>query len=85
MPFKIFVLAAGVARVPPLEFLVAVAIGRGVRYFGEGLLALWYGERALAFMQENARTVGLVARRCRARRRASPGSGGRTAAAQATR
>ena len=45
VPFKIFVLAAGVARVPPLDFLVAVALGRGVRYFGEALLALWYGER----------------------------------------
>src|SRR5688572_23149023 len=28
MPFKIFVLAAGVARVRPLDFLVAVSIGR---------------------------------------------------------
>ena len=36
-----------------------VAIGRGVRYVGEGLLALWYGDRALTFLQENAHTVGL--------------------------
>jgi membrane protein YqaA with SNARE-associated domain len=57
VPFKIFVFAAGVARVPPLEFLVAVAIGRGIRYFGEGFLALWYGEAAIAFLKENARTV----------------------------
>jgi membrane protein YqaA with SNARE-associated domain len=60
MPFKIFVLAAGVARVRTAEFLAAVAIGRGIRYFGEGALALWYGERALAFLHENAQTVGLV-------------------------
>jgi membrane protein YqaA with SNARE-associated domain len=60
VPFKIFVFAAGVARVPPLEFLTAVAIGRGVRYFGEGLLALWYGEAAIAFLKENARTVALT-------------------------
>jgi membrane protein YqaA with SNARE-associated domain len=60
MPFKIFVLAAGVARMRPIEFIVAVAIGRGIRYFGEGLLALWYGEAALAFLKENAHTVGLV-------------------------
>jgi LPXTG-motif cell wall-anchored protein len=59
MPFKIFVLAAGVARMPPVEFLIAVAIGRGIRYFGEGLLALWYGERALTFLRNNAHTVGL--------------------------
>ena len=60
MPFKIFVLAAGVARMRPIEFVVAVAIGRGVRYFGEGVLALWYGEAALAFLEEHAHTVGLV-------------------------
>jgi membrane protein YqaA with SNARE-associated domain len=59
MPFKIFVLAAGVAKVRPFDFLVAVAIGRGLRYFGEGFLAYWYGEAALTFLRENAHTVGL--------------------------
>ena len=61
MPFKIFVLAAGVSGMRPVDFLIAVAIGRGFRYFGEGLLAVWYGDRALAFLHENARMVGLVA------------------------
>ena len=59
MPFKIFVLAAGVARVRTVDFLIAVAVGRGLRYFGEGFLALWYGEQALTFLRENAHTVGL--------------------------
>ncbi len=59
VPFKIFVLTAGAARVRPLDFLVAVSIGRGVRYFGEGLLALWYGEWALDFLKSNARVVSL--------------------------
>jgi membrane protein YqaA with SNARE-associated domain len=60
MPFKIFVLAAGVAKVRPVDFLVAVAIGRGIRYFGEGFLALWYGEQAIGFLRENARVAGLI-------------------------
>ena len=60
MPFKIFVLAAGVARMRTVDFLLATAIGRGVRYFGEGLLAIWYGQQALDFLRENAHTVGLV-------------------------
>jgi membrane protein YqaA with SNARE-associated domain len=59
MPFKVFVLAAGVARMRTLDFLVACAIGRAIRYGGEGLLALWYGERALAFLRDNAHAVGL--------------------------
>ena len=59
-PFKIFVLAAGVARVKLWHFITAIAIGRGTRYFGEGLLAVWYGEAAGAFLQENATTVALT-------------------------
>jgi membrane protein YqaA with SNARE-associated domain len=57
-PFKVFVLAAGIAKVRVVDFVLAVSIGRGIRYFGEGLLALWYGERAAAFMRDNARQVG---------------------------
>jgi membrane protein DedA with SNARE-associated domain len=60
MPFKIFVLAAGVARVRLIDFLIAVLIGRGLRYFGEGLLALWYGEQAIAFIRDNAGMAGLA-------------------------
>jgi membrane protein YqaA with SNARE-associated domain len=56
-PFKIFVLAAGVAQVRTVDFVLAVGIGRGARYFGEGLLALWYGDRAAAFLTEHARPI----------------------------
>jgi membrane protein YqaA with SNARE-associated domain len=58
-PFKIFVLGAGVAQVRLVDFLIAVTIGRGIRYFGEGMLALWYGERAVAFLRDNAQLVGV--------------------------
>lgn len=60
MPFKIFVLAAGVSKVRLFDFVVAVAIGRGIRYFGEGLLAVYYGEKAGDFLREHALEVGLV-------------------------
>jgi membrane protein YqaA with SNARE-associated domain len=60
IPFKPFVLIAGVARVRPWDFFLAVGIGRGVRYFGEGTLALWYGERAADFLKDNAQTVSLI-------------------------
>lgn len=59
-PFKIFVLAAGVSKVRPLDFIIAIALGRGIRYFGEGLLAFYFGERAAALLQENAGVVALV-------------------------
>jgi membrane protein YqaA with SNARE-associated domain len=58
-PFKIFVLLSGVAGIGPWRFSAAVAIGRGIRYFGEGWLAVRYGEGAIAFLHEHARTVSL--------------------------
>jgi membrane protein YqaA with SNARE-associated domain len=60
VPFKLFVLSAGIADVRPRDFILACTIGRSVRYFGEGLLALWYGEAAIAFLRENYRTVSLA-------------------------
>ena len=60
MPFKIFVLAAGVSGMRHVDFLVAVAIGRSIRFFGVGLLALWKGRAAIEWLHENAGTVGIV-------------------------
>jgi membrane protein YqaA with SNARE-associated domain len=59
-PFKIFVLMAGVANVPLRTFIWAIGVGRGVRYFGEGILAVMYGRQALDYIHQNGRTVGLV-------------------------
>jgi membrane protein YqaA with SNARE-associated domain len=60
-PFKIFVLAAGVSKVRPLDFITAIAIGRGIRYFGEGLLAVYYGDQAAEFLREHAAVLALTA------------------------
>jgi membrane protein YqaA with SNARE-associated domain len=84
MPFKIFVLLAGVANVRPATFLAAIAVGRGFRYGTEAFLAYWYGEQATRFIKENLAPVSyglaavvlvagvatLVWRRMRARRSA---------------
>lgn len=58
-PFKLFVLLAGAAKVSPWRFGLAIAIGRGIRYFGQGLLAVMYGERAIALVREHGAEVGL--------------------------
>ena len=62
-PFKIFVLLAGVADIRVANFTTAIAIGRGARYFAEALLALEYGDSAIAFIHDNgtAVSVGVVA------------------------
>jgi membrane protein YqaA with SNARE-associated domain len=59
-PFKIFVLLGGVARVPVRKFVGAITLGRGLRYFGEGLLAVWYGDAALGYIQDHGKEVALV-------------------------
>jgi membrane protein YqaA with SNARE-associated domain len=59
-PFKIFVLMGGVANIPLKTFVWAIGLGRGVRYFGEGILAVLYGQRALDYIHENGRLVGLA-------------------------
>src|SRR5262245_7513223 len=59
-PFKVFVLLAGVAGIRVQSFVLAIAIGRGVRYFAEGLLAVWYGDRAIEFIQANGRPIALA-------------------------
>jgi membrane protein YqaA with SNARE-associated domain len=56
-PFKIFVLLAGVAEVPVARFATAVALGRGFRYFGIGLLTIWYGEAAVEFLKTHGRVL----------------------------
>lgn len=58
-PFKLFVLMAGVARVRPLQFVMAVAVSRGVRYLALGMLAIWYGDAALELMRTRGREVAL--------------------------
>jgi membrane protein YqaA with SNARE-associated domain len=58
-PFKLFVLMAGVAEVPPLKFVAAIAVARGVRYLVLGVLAIWYGDLALELMRTRGREVAL--------------------------
>lgn len=53
LPFKPFVLAAGVFQVPVGTFALALMIGRGLRYTAEGLLALRYGEQATHYLLAN--------------------------------
>jgi membrane protein YqaA with SNARE-associated domain len=59
-PFKIFVLLAGVVGISPGKFTMAVAAGRVVRYLALGLLALRYGDQALAFAHRHERALEIA-------------------------
>jgi membrane protein YqaA with SNARE-associated domain len=58
-PFKLFVLAAGLAQVRPLQFVVAIAIARGARYLALGVLAIYFGDAALELMRTRGRDVAI--------------------------
>src|SRR5215467_3023353 len=59
MPFKPFVLFAGVAGVSPTMFVMAVVVGRGFRYGAEALLAYLYGAVAMDYLQHNIKVLSL--------------------------
>jgi membrane protein YqaA with SNARE-associated domain len=59
-PFKLFVLLAGASAMPWRRFAVTVAIGRALRYFGEGLLAIWYGRQVFDFLRSHGRGVAIA-------------------------
>ena len=64
MPFKIFVLSAGVFRLKPLKFFAAVAAGRTLRYSTWGVLAVIYGNSVKVYIQEHLQFVGMVLMFC---------------------
>lgn len=61
MPFKIFIATAGALQFPRRRFLVTILIARSVRYYTEGVLAVYYGERVLRFLRDNGLMIVTVA------------------------
>lgn len=65
LPFKIFVATAGALQFPRRKFLLTILIARSLRYYTEGVLAVFYGERVLRFLKDNGLLiVSLVAGVC---------------------
>lgn len=51
MPFKVFVLSAGVFEMPWRRFVVTLLISRGLRYTFWGVMGVMYGDEALAMLK----------------------------------
>jgi membrane protein YqaA with SNARE-associated domain len=58
-PFKLFVLAAGIAKVRPLPFVSAIAVARGIRYLALGVLAIYFGDAARELMATRGKEVAI--------------------------
>ena len=59
-PFKLFVITAGVFRLPVWRFAAAVAGGRAFRFALEAYLAARYGDEAKAILARHYPTIGLT-------------------------
>jgi membrane protein YqaA with SNARE-associated domain len=57
LPFKIFVATAGALEYPRWKFLLTVMIARSLRYYVEGILAIFYGRRVLLFLRDNGLVI----------------------------
>jgi membrane protein YqaA with SNARE-associated domain len=57
MPFKIFVATAGALQFPRRKFIVTILVARSLRYYAEGTLAVFYGERVLRFSKDNGLAI----------------------------
>jgi membrane protein YqaA with SNARE-associated domain len=61
-PFKIFVATAGALGYPRWKFMMTVMIARSVRYYIEGILAIFFGALVLEFLKRNGPIIiGIVA------------------------
>ncbi len=65
-PFKVFVIAAGALEMPVQKFVLGLLAARAIRYFGEGFLAIRYGNQAGQFLLTHKLevagiTLGMVA------------------------
>jgi membrane protein YqaA with SNARE-associated domain len=58
-PFKLFVITSGVFGLNILRFALAIAVGRAVRFFLEGYLAMRYGDEAEVLFKQYFPWIGL--------------------------
>lgn len=65
MPFKVFVATAGALEYPRWRFVATIMIARSVRYYIEGILAVFYGKLVLEFMVNyGVQIIGVVVLIC---------------------
>jgi len=61
IPYKVFALAAGIFGAPILPFIFASIIGRGIRFFVEGILLYKYGEKISNLLYSGINKYSLAA------------------------
>lgn len=59
-PFKLCIVMAGLSGMTASRLALSVGIGRGLRFFITGWLAVRYGERAWDVLQQHATAIGVA-------------------------
>jgi membrane protein YqaA with SNARE-associated domain len=59
-PFKVFVIAAGAFEMPVRTFVLGLLAARAIRFFGEGFLAIRYGDQAGQFLLTHKLEVAAI-------------------------
>src|ERR1700726_1223112 len=60
-PFKVFVIAAGALEMPVRSFVLGLTLARGIRFFGEGYLAVKYGTQSTQYLLTHKLEVAGIA------------------------
>ncbi|HCF50564.1 MAG TPA: hypothetical protein DER60_09785 [Syntrophomonas sp.] len=60
LPFKIFTISAGSFSMHFPKFIIAALVGRGLRFFGEALLVMYLGSKALTLIKSDLADFSLI-------------------------
>jgi len=60
-PLKVFILTAGLLRVNPVNFGLALLVGRGLRFAADAWLGAQYGVQAAVYLRHNLGRASLAA------------------------
>ena len=60
LPFKVFVVGAGAFSVRLRDFVLALVLARSLRYLGEGIIAVRYGDEAIRYFTHHKLEFSLL-------------------------
>ncbi len=60
IPYKVFTITGGIFKVDLKKFIIASIVGRGARFYAEGVLIMLWGEEILAFIDSNLELITLI-------------------------
>lgn len=60
IPYKVFTIASGIARLDLKRFIIASSIGRTARFFAEAIIIMLYGKELLDFALANFEIISIV-------------------------